>query len=248
MRVVEIWRYPVKSLQGERVTSAEVRPQGLAGDRGYALFDLETGFGLTARRRPELLFASAAGRPDGSVVITLPDGSVAADDAALSDWLGTPVTLRAAAEPGRRVYEDPADFEHDAAWEPFRGATGAFHDSERANVSVLSTATMRDWAWRRFRANVVVDGADEDGLVGSRITLGEATLDVRARIKRCVMVTRPQPDGVARDLDVLRTIHRERDGFLAVGCSVISPGTLSVGDQFVPWTDQSGWFGMSAAR
>lgn len=231
--MLEIWRYPVKSMQGERMDSAEVLAQGLSGDRRYALFDLETGFGLTARRRPELLFATAAQQPGGSVVITLPDGSVAADDAALSEWLGHPVTLRAATEPGRRVYENPLDFEHDAGWEPFRGATGAFHDSGQANLAVVSTATMRDWSWRRFRANVIVDGAEEDALVGSRITLGAATLDAGMRIKRCVMVTRPQPDGIDKDLDVLRTLHRERDGFLALGCSVVTPGTIGVDDELV---------------
>jgi len=233
VRVLEIWRYPVKSMQGERVDGVHVQSQGLSGDRGYALFDIETGFGLTARRQPELLFAFAAAQPDGTVLITLPDGSVAADDNALSEWLGHPVTLRAAAQPGRRVYENPADFEGDAGWEPFRGATGAFHDSERANVAVVSTATMRDWPWRRFRPNVIVDGAEEDSLVASRINLGGVTLDVDMRIKRCVMVTRPQPDGIDKDLDVLRTIHRERDGYLAIGCSVVAPGVISVGEELV---------------
>lgn len=233
VRVLEIWRYPVKSMQGERMDSADVQSQGLSGDRRYALFDLETGFGLTARRRPELLFASAAAQPEGNVLITLPDGSVAADDAALSEWLGHPVTLRAATEPGRRLYENPVDFEHDADWEPFRGATGAFHDSGRANVAVVSTATMRDWSWHRFRPNVIVDGAEEDSLVGSRITIGAAILDVGMRIKRCVMVTRAQPSGIDRDLDVLRTIHREREGFLAIGCSVVTPGTIGVDDPIV---------------
>lgn len=231
MRVLEIWRYPVKSMQGERVESVEVQPQGLDGDRGHALFDLETGFGLTARRRPELLFAAATARPDGAVHITLPDGTVADDDAALSRWLGHPVTLRAAAEPGSRVYENPEDFEHDADWAPFRGATGAFHDSGRANVSVVSTASTGDWAWRRFRPNLVVEGVGEDDLVGSRVTVGEAVLDVATPIERCVMVTRPQPDGIGKDLDVLRRIHRERGGRLAVGCTVADPGRISVGDE-----------------
>lgn len=70
MRVIELWRFPVKSLQGERVESVEITGQGLAGDRRYALFDLESGFGLTARRRPELLFAAARTRSDGSVEVS----------------------------------------------------------------------------------------------------------------------------------------------------------------------------------
>ena len=75
MRVLELWRFPVKSLQGERIEEVEVGPRGLAGDRGWAIFDLDTGFGLTARRAAELLHASARLRPDGTPEITLPDGT-----------------------------------------------------------------------------------------------------------------------------------------------------------------------------
>ena len=233
MRVQEIWRFPVKSMQGERLEEAEVEPQGLRGDRAYALFDAETGLGLTGRRVPQLLFAAAAYRDDGAVTITLPDGTTAEDDRALSDWLDRPVTLRAAAEPGERVFENPADFEHDAGWEPFRGSTGAYHDSGQVQVSLLSLATIAAWSRRRFRANLILDGSGEDALVGSRVGLGDAELDVRRRIERCVMVTRPQPEGIdgpiEKDLDVLRTIHRERDSCLAIGATVANRGRFSVG-------------------
>ncbi len=83
MRVLQLWRYPVKSLLGERVDAAEIGSHGIEGDRRFAIFDVGTGFGLTARRVPEMLFASARVDGDG-VEITLPDGSVAADGAALS--------------------------------------------------------------------------------------------------------------------------------------------------------------------
>ena len=59
MRVLDLWRYPVKSLQGEPLAIAAVTTAGIEGDRSFALFDVETSFGLTARRVPELLFASA---------------------------------------------------------------------------------------------------------------------------------------------------------------------------------------------
>ncbi|MCH7578107.1 MAG: MOSC N-terminal beta barrel domain-containing protein [Chloroflexi bacterium] len=36
-----LWRYPVKSMQGEEVEESEVGPRGLAGDRAYALFEPE---------------------------------------------------------------------------------------------------------------------------------------------------------------------------------------------------------------
>lgn len=231
MRVVELWRFPVKSLQGERVEAVDVTAKGLAGDRRFALFDLDSGFGLTARRRPQLLFASARTRPDGSVEITLPDGSVAEDDEALSGWLGHPVALRSTSEQVARRYENPADFEHESGWGPFAGSSGAFHDSDGAAVSVASRATIGAWATRRFRTNVVTDGADEDALVGAQVALGSAVLDVGMRIERCVMVTRPQPGEIDKDLDVLRAIHRERQSCLAVGGTVSHTGTVSVGDE-----------------
>jgi uncharacterized protein YcbX len=236
MRVVELWRYPVKSLLGERLDHATVTTEGVEGDRRSAIFDIETGFGLTGRRVPELLFASARLNEGGAVEITLPDGSSAPDDDALSAWLGRAVTLRSADEEATRRYENPVDFEHEAtsSWSPFDGAGGAFHDSPDARISLVSTATIGDWDGRRFRANVYVDGAGEDSFVGSKMTLGDAVLDVDMRIGRCVMTTRPQGGGVERDLDVLRTINRERAGCLAVGALVTQPGTVRVGDTLAP--------------
>jgi hypothetical protein len=51
LRVLELWRYPVKSLQGERLDSVAVTSDGLKVDRRFAIYDVETGFGLTARRQ-----------------------------------------------------------------------------------------------------------------------------------------------------------------------------------------------------
>jgi uncharacterized protein len=234
VRVAELWRYPVKSLQGERLRSAEVGPEGLAGDRQWALFDAATGFGLTARRLPDLLFLTGRRRLDGRAEVVLPDGSVTSDDAVLSGWLGRPVALRAAADaPGERLYENPNEVgeagEYD--WDAFPGARGAFHDSSRTRVSLVSTETLGSWDRRRFRANVVLEGAGEDALVGRRVRLGGAELDVVKQVDRCVMVTRPQPGGIGRDNGVLKTIHRERDGCLAIGALVARAGTVAVDDE-----------------
>ncbi|MFC7622027.1 MOSC domain-containing protein [Microlunatus sp. GCM10028923] len=232
MKVLELWRYPVKSLQGERVDEVRITSAGLDGDRRFALFDARSGLGLTARRAPELLFASAAAAEDGGVDITLPDGSVTRDDAVLSDWLGRAVRLQAAGAPDRRRYENPVDFEHEATspWASFDGAPGPFHDSAAARVSLVSTATIGPWDRRRFRANVFLDGDGEDALVGSTVALGDAVLDIQMRIARCVMTTRPQGGGVERDLDVLRTINRERGRCLAVGAVVARSGVVRLGD------------------
>jgi uncharacterized protein YcbX len=237
VRVLELWRYPVKSLQGQRLDAVDVGPQGLTGDRQWALFDRSTGFGLTARRVPDLLFAAGRLRADGDVEVVLPDGTVTADDDVLSDWLGRPVTLRAAeAERGPRQYENPFEVGEDAedGWDAFEGASGAFHDSSRIRVSLVSTGTLGTWDRRRFRANVLLDGSGEDDLVGGRVRLGGAVLDIGTPVSRCVMVTRPQPGGIGRDTGVLKTIHRERGSTLAVGALVPVPGRVAVGDTLTP--------------
>jgi uncharacterized protein len=241
VRVLELWRYPVKSLQGELLTEAHVGPLGIPRDRGWALFDLDTGLGLTARRAPELLFGAARVRPDGGVEVVLPDGTVTADDAVLSAWLGRRVQLRAATENtgAGPTYEDPGDEEPDGPteWAQWQGATGPFHDSPRIRLSLVSTGTLGTWDRRRFRANVLLDGEGEDALRGRDAVLGGAALRFGAPIARCVMTTRPQPGGIGRDTSVLKTIHRERDGFLAVRAAVVEPGTVRVGDVLEPAAD-----------
>jgi uncharacterized protein YcbX len=106
-RVTELWRYPVKSMRGERVDGSEVGPEGLRGDRAYAVIDAETGKVGSAKHPrlwADLLRCSA--RIDGEpaegevprVVITLPDGAETASDdpevdARLSALFDRPVRL-----------------------------------------------------------------------------------------------------------------------------------------------------------
>jgi uncharacterized protein YcbX len=242
MRVVSLWRYPVKSMQGEELDAASIGALGIVGDRQWALVDLDTGLALTARRVPELLFArarlvNASGDPDGlSVEVELPDGTVTTDAPALSDWLGRAVELRRAGTGITGRYEIAADFEDESGspWIEWDGPEGTFHDSGRTRVSVLGTASIGSWARRRFRGNVLVEtdviGAEQE-LIDRRIELGSAVLDVVKPIDRCVMTTRPQPGGIERDLDVLRTINADRQACLGVGTLVVEPGEVTVGDE-----------------
>lgn len=230
-RVSALWRYPVKSLRGERLETADVSTHGIPGDRSYGVVDDTTGKVLTARREPRLLFATARWHA-GEVEITGPAGERLDTDAALSSWLGRPVHLQAAGAEGG-VYENPLDTEREADWVEWQGPGHAWHDSRRTRVSLVSDTTLGAWPAERFRANVLLAGADEDTLVGRTARLGSATLDVQKRIDRCVMVTRAQP-GLAVDRDVLRTIHRERGGCLAIGALVTAPGSVAVGDAFGP--------------
>jgi uncharacterized protein len=76
----------------------------------------------------------------------------------------------------------------------------------------------------------VLAGSGEDALVGRRVRCGAAELLITAPIPRCVMVTRPQAGGLPRDTAVLKTVHRERGGVLAVGALVDRPGAVVAGD------------------
>jgi uncharacterized protein YcbX len=235
VRVLELWRYPVKSMQGERLDAVALGGLGVDGDRSHGLLDLATGLVLTARRVPSLLLAAGREAPDGKVEVVLPDGHRSRDDEELSRWVGRAVRLEPASPTGAPTYESDDGWEDDAGlWRRWGGPPGAFHDDERVRVSLVGRGTIAalgEWDVRRFRPNIVLDGADEDALVGRRVRLGSAILDVVQPVSRCVMVTRPQPGGIERDLDVLRTILRERAGDLAVGALVAGPGTVRVGDE-----------------
>jgi hypothetical protein len=98
--VGEIWRYPVKSLGGERLEAAAIDEHGVEGDRIWALRDEKTGAITTARKIPALLWLAARLVPgsERDVVITLPDGAeVRSDDpdvhARISAAVGRSVTL-----------------------------------------------------------------------------------------------------------------------------------------------------------
>lgn len=210
VRVLQLWRYPLKSAGGERLSAVDVGPHGFVGDRRWAL--AEAGGLVTARRDPVLL-ACAAAVVDGGLSVRLPDGSVVTDgpgaDAAFSALLGRPVRL-VDSGPGPGLPDDPAE----------------------ASTSLVSTGSLGAWDPRRFRSNVLLDGAGEDRVVGLDAGLGTARLTVRARIVRCVVVTREQP-GLPRDPSVLRAVHSLHDGRLAVGATVVVPGVVRVGDELV---------------
>jgi uncharacterized protein len=246
MELVGLWRYPVKSLQGEPLESARVEDDGLVGDRRWGIRDLGTGRILTARRRPELLGAAAS--YDGDLpVITLPDGDRLTGpgkrtDRCLSDWLGSPVSLVAsvAGDPGR------AEFFADATDDTSRAIEWTMPEHryvDAAALLVLTSASLRaaaalhpDGVWdpRRFRPNLLIDadheGWAEDGWIGKPLVVGQAILSATEQCVRCTMVTRPQP-GLEADVDVFRTLARHHAARFGVWTEVLVAGKLRVGDR-----------------
>ena len=105
--IEQLWRYPVKSMAGERIAAATLTRRGIPGDRGWAVYD-ETRAGVTnGKRQPRLRTCGAryavepvAGETSPPVLVTLPDGGEArvereGPDARLSALLGGPMAFRA---------------------------------------------------------------------------------------------------------------------------------------------------------
>jgi len=225
LTIREIWRYPVKSLGGERLESAHVDELGIAGDRAWGIFDPETAMVLTARREPALLFLSAR-IEDGHPVITCDEGSVLNSDDALSHWIGRPVQLKSA-ETGAGTFENPMDVDNESDWVTWQSTGNTFHDGG-SKISFVSRDSLGEWDARRFRINLILDGSGEEQL-GGDVAVGSAVLSVRKPIERCIMVSRGQP-GLPKDLTVLQRVIAERDNKIGMGAVITTPGTITVGD------------------
>lgn len=242
--VRQLWRYPVKSMQGVLADDLAVTPTGVAGDRHWALIDESTGRVLSAKRSKALLEGVGT---DGAV--TLPDGTVvdlSATDAgpALSAWLGQAVTVRTVADAAdlsfQMTFEPTND---DAEYYDIPIPDGTFVDL--AAVHVITTATLAhcaaarpelDWDVRRFRPNVVVDldgePFQENGWTGRELRLGDVVLHADQATVRCAMPLRAQP-GLERQPELFKAmeeLNTTMPNHLGSYLSVVQPGTVRTGD------------------
>jgi uncharacterized protein YcbX len=104
--VAGLWRYAVKSMQGERLPGVRLTRRGIPGDRGWAVFDEQRGGISGAKRMPGLRNCRSAydvepeeGEAPPIATIRFPDGTMMPADAPdanarLSAFVGRPVTLR----------------------------------------------------------------------------------------------------------------------------------------------------------
>ena len=231
-RVREVWRYPVSSLGGETLASINVSPEGIAGDRRFALFDPGTGLAAApekeTRWRPAL-FITASQPPSGLPVLRFADGAEhALDDSALPDRLaehfGFPVAIGLV---GSGDYRFPVVSN--------RYAPAPLHLVTTASVSALGAVTdLPPIDARRFRPSVLIETEDDEGFiendwVGHMVRIGEAEIRVTEASRRCGMTLVAQP-GMAEEPDVLRGIMRHNKRNLGVYAAPAAPITLSVGD------------------
>jgi uncharacterized protein len=242
----ELYRFPVKSMQGITVDALQVGPSGVHQDRARALIDVETGKLMSAKRWSKLLLASA-----DDVGITLPDGTHrafgSADlDAVLSQWLGREVQLRQVDPAVDLSYEMTFDPPNDAAeLYEIPAAAGSFLDLAPLHLvtrqTLDGTAEARpdlDWDVRRFRPNIVVDAPGlpafgEDGWCGERFTIGSAVVEGMQPTVRCAMPLRAQPGLDAQPalfgaMDALHANH------LGIYVTVVTPGEVTAGDPVFP--------------
>jgi MOSC domain-containing protein len=229
-QVEAIFRYPVKSMAGERLEAAELGWHGLDGDRRLAVRRINDHSGfpwLSASRLPELILFTPICREDDArgglpTHVRTPDGEeipIFGEDLAadIERRLGAPVQMM--------------QLKH-----------GIF---DEATISVIASDTVREIGrlaersldLRRFRPNVVVRLArsvpfQEDEWVGSALSFGEGddapVITVTMRDIRCSMVNL-DPDSAGSTPEVLKTIVRTHDNTAGIYGTVTRIGRLAVG-------------------
>jgi uncharacterized protein YcbX len=256
----QLWRYPVKSLQGEQLTSVEITDV-IPGDRAWGVIDAATGQLLSAKRAPELLGGSA--RLDGDrAILSIPSrnggasSEIASDDPgvhrALSAWLDRDVRLERPT-PGRAAtiaidWDDGTGDEPSAGQLPvFEFATqpGWFYDST-SSLHLISTATLRHLERtvgpgsgdvRRYRPNIVVD-LDGDLDQSAFVEDGWVEMDIRigsaaAWVKKRTdrcIVITRAQPGLDRSRDALVWLAHNQDRNAGISAQPNRPGRAKIGD------------------
>ena len=201
----QLWRYPVKSMAGERVERASLTEHGVPGDRLVWVRGPE---GVrTARRQYKLLGLRGTLTPDGDVLV---DGH-AWDSAAAA------ALVRAAAGEDAWLERAPAGHQFDIL--PLLVATDGALASFGRDV-------------RRLRPNLVIDGVhgmSETTWAGATLAIGDALIALDSLRARCPMTT-VDPDTITRDPEVLKDIGRRFGGKLALNAAVLRAGEIAVGD------------------
>ena len=229
-QVEALFRYPVKSLRGERLEAANLGWHGLEGDRRLAFRRVDNHSDspwLTASTLPDLVLFSPQRLEDGAhgdlpTHIRTPEGE---DLPVFGEDL--------AAEVGRR---------YGAPVEMMQLKHGIF---DEATISVIASDTVREIGRlagrsldvRRFRPNVVVRllrpiPFQEDDWLGGVLSFGEGddapAIAVTMRDERCSMVNL-DPDSASPAPEVMKVVVRANQNNAGIYGAVTRTGQLAVG-------------------
>ncbi|WP_158565519.1 MOSC domain-containing protein [Shinella sp. WSJ-2] len=222
----------MSSLGGETLAFISVSPEGIIGDRRFALFDPNTGLAAApekeTRWRPAL-FITASQPPSGLPVLRFADGAEhSLDDGALPDRLAehfgfaVSVGLVGAGDHRFPVVSN-------------RYKAAPLHLVTTASAEALAAVTgLPPLDARRFRPSVLIETDDGEGFiendwVGHTLRIGDADIRVTEASRRCGMTLVAQP-GLAEEPDVLRGIMRHNKRNLGVYATPAEPVTIRVGD------------------
>ena len=204
MYVAEIWRYPVKSMAGEQLQSAQLSPSGIDGDRVIQVRNAH-GRTITSRTHPGLLGHRGTLDGQGNPLV---DGLPWTDPTILA-------AVQKIAGPGSRLVRDDSLDRFDIL--PLLVATDG---------SIAAFGRDR----RRLRPNIVVGGVsglEEREWPGGELVIGDVVIGIQDLRARCIMTTY-DPDSLAPDPQVLRDIVKRFGGKLALNCDVLKGGSIQV--------------------
>jgi hypothetical protein len=221
MQVGELWRYPVKSMAGERIAEADLGSRGIPSDRGLAAFQV----GLQSKEKP-LSARDLAGLLKFRASLKTGVAQVAGPELAPVCWDHESVGQSISRQCRRELELRPV-------------AGGAFDDSPillvyLATVAALSEEMGAPVDHRRFRANIYLEGAGilahgESQLLGRQIRCGGAVIQATDTCARCSIPTR-DPDTWANWPQLLRHLVQSHDEVVGVYCKVTVPGPVAEGD------------------
>jgi hypothetical protein len=252
-RVESIWRYPVKSMRGEKLEQAFAGFAGVYGDRVYAVRSSRAPKGfpyLTGREQQQMLLYRPFYRHRGPMMEppnfhdaeALAPGltTVYADAAGQILDVETPSGEVLPIDDPRLLEMLQSDMHREQELTLLR-SDRSMTDCRPISIFSIQTAgqlakeTGRDIDKRRFRANIYVDlssekGFAEDEFVGRTLRIGEkVTIAILQRDSRCKMITL-DPDTGEADPEIMRCLAKSHESKAGVYGAVLIEGIIRPGD------------------
>ncbi len=253
-KIESLWRYPVKSMRGERLGEVFAGFAGVYCDRLFAFHSAQSRPGLpylTAREqtrmlrfRPRFRFPEAATAPPNLAAASrLGPGATPlyAEPDALRLEVETPSGATLAID-DPALLEELCEGLREKPHLSLRRSERALTDCRPISlISLQSVARLGEETGaaidqRRFRANLYLDlttggSLPEDGLVGRTLRIGEkVSLAIVTRDSRCMIITL-DPETGEKSPAILKTVAQKHDGYAGVYAVVLAEGMIREGDE-----------------